>query len=222
MKYSLVSGGGFGKLVRVVGREFVKRGFDVSIICWREPNGEPIMELDGMEVFSYPYDFTSKSSLRHLLDYTKVIPLIKGADADVYLSIDCLVETYLAQKVMPDRKHIIWVQDPFDWDDYRLLASVDPNYKISKLKFWATKELYKMAYHRADLILTQAKFYIHKIFKLYRVHPCKVIYLPNPVEYIPREELIVKSERPTVCFLGRMDPQKRYWIFFELAKNSQI
>jgi len=28
--------GGFGKLVRVVGRELDKRGFDVSVACWRE------------------------------------------------------------------------------------------------------------------------------------------------------------------------------------------
>ncbi|MEM3138267.1 MAG: glycosyltransferase family 4 protein, partial [Thermofilaceae archaeon] len=197
----------------------VKRGFDVSVICWREPGEDFVAELDGMEILSYPYDFTTHSSLKHIIDYVNVIPLIRGADADVYISIDCMVETYLAQKVMPDRKHVIWVQDPFDWSDYELLGSIDPNYRISKLKFWATTKIYERAYKRADLILTQAKYYIPKIAKLYHVNPHRVVYLPNPVEHIPGEDSIRKADEPTVCFLGRMDPQKRYWIFFELAKE---
>lgn len=210
--------GGFGKLVRVVGRELVKRGFYVSVIYWREPYENPVAELDGIEVLSYPYDITTHSSIKHLIDYAKVLPLIRMVDADVYISIDCMVETYLAQKVMPDRKHIIWVQDPFDENDYKLLGSIDPNYRLNKLKFEATRILYELAYKRADLILTQARYYIPKIVRLYHVSSNRVIYLPNPVEHIPEKRSITKSEKPTACFLGRMDPQKRYWLFFELAK----
>lgn len=211
--------GGFGKLVRIVGSELVKRGFAVSLICWREPGEEAIKDLDGMEVISYPYSFTSRSILQHLIDYTKVIPLIRRADADVYFSIDCMVETFLAQKTMPNRKHCIWVQDPFDWRDYELLGSIDQNYRINRLKFLITTKVYSRAYHNADFVLTQAKFYTPKIAKLYGVDPAKVKYLPNPVEYIPGEEHIKKSKTPTICFIGRMDPQKRYWLFFELARN---
>ena len=211
--------GGFGKLVRVVGRELVKRGFEVSVICWSEPDEFSPTELDGMQILSYPYSITSHSIFRHLVDYTKVVPLIRKADADVYLSIDCMVETYLAQKIMPDRKHVIWAQDPFDESDYKLLSSVDPNYKFNRLKFWVTTELYRRAYKKADLILTHAKYFKPKISRLYHINPDEIIYLPNPIEHIPDESSIVKSEKPTVCFLGRMDPQKRYWIFFELAKS---
>ena len=69
------------------------------------------------------------------------------------------------------------------------------------------------------MVLTQAKYYVPKIARLYHINPDKVVYLPNPVEHIPDESSINKSKEPTVCFLGRMDPQKRYWLFFELAKN---
>ena len=77
------------------------------MICWREPDVKSLTELDGMEILSYPYEFTSSLSLKHPIDYTKVIPLIRKACADVYI-----VETYLAQRIMPDKKHVIWVQDP--------------------------------------------------------------------------------------------------------------
>jgi len=210
--------GGFGKLVRVIGREIVRKGYDVSVISWRDPGQEPPAKLDGMEILSYPYDFTSHSSLKHLVNYAGVIPLIRQADADVYLSIDCLMETCIAQRVMPDRKHVIWVQDPFDEDDHRLLCSVDPYHKFSKAKFWATCKLYCGAYARADLILTQARYYVPKIARLFRVDPSKVVYVPNPIEYVSSESPMIKFGEPTVCYLGRMDPQKRYWLFFELAK----
>jgi len=65
--------GGFGKLVRIVGRELVKRGFNVSVICWREPGEDFVAELDGMEILSYPYDLTTHSSLKHIIDDVNVL-----------------------------------------------------------------------------------------------------------------------------------------------------
>ncbi|MEM2197375.1 MAG: hypothetical protein QW290_09875 [Sulfolobales archaeon] len=103
--------GGFGKLVRVVGRGLVKRGYNVSVICWRERDTEFLTEIDGMEILSYPYDFTSRSSLKHLIDYTKV-RLLYQLGRRVLMYMISIVETYLAQRIMPDRKHVIWVQDP--------------------------------------------------------------------------------------------------------------
>lgn len=47
----------------------------------------------------------------------------------------------------------------------------------------------------------------------------KLVYLPNLVEHTPDKDSIRKADEPIVCFLGCMDPQKRYWLFFELAKN---
>jgi glycosyltransferase involved in cell wall biosynthesis len=71
----------------------------------------------------------------------------------------------------------------------------------------------------ADMILTQAKFYLDKLKRLYGVNPNRVAYLPNPVNHIPDERSIEKNEKPLICYLARMDPQKRYWIFFKLAKQ---
>jgi len=211
--------GGFGKLVRVIGQELVRHGFNVSVISWHEPNSGDLTELDGMEILSYPYDFTTHSSLKHIIDYTRFIPLVKKANADVYVSIDCMIETYLAQKVMPNKTHVIWVQDPRNERDHELISSIDPRYEFSRLKFWMTTKLYEKAYSRADLILTQARYYIPKIGRLFHVDLDKVVYLPNPIKYVPNDPWIAKSNEPVVCFLGRMDPIKRYWLFFELARK---
>jgi len=59
--------GGLGKLVRVVGRELVKRGFNVSVIYWSKLYEDSVTELDGMEILSYPYDFITRLSIKHLM-----------------------------------------------------------------------------------------------------------------------------------------------------------
>jgi len=211
--------GGFGWLVKTIGRELAKRGFEVFILAWRDPGYPQRFCVDGIKVTTYPYAFDTKSMLRHLNNYYEFSKILRDVDADVFISIEAMVETLIAETLKRGAKHIVWAQDPFDWSDYQLLSSVDPYYKISRIRFFMNKIIFGLAYKRADLTLTQAKYYIEKIKKLYNINPNKVVYLPNPVDYIPNEDSIRKSDEPLVCYLARMDPQKRYWIFFELAKK---
>jgi len=210
--------GGFGWLVRTIGRELVRRGFDVTVLAWRDPGYPERYSVDGVEVVTYPYAFETKSVLRHLRDYYGFAKVLKKVNADVFISVEAMVETLIAEALARDAKHVVWAQDPFDWSDYQLLGSVDPYYRISKARFWANKMVFGMAYRRADLVLSQARFYVDKLRRLYGVDPGKVVYLPNPVDPIPEGD-VEKSDEPLVCYLARMDPQKRYWLFFELAKQ---
>jgi len=211
--------GGFGWLVRTIGCELVKRGFEVFILAWRDPGYPERFCVNDIKVITYPYAFDTKSMLRHLHNYYEFSKILRDVDADVFISIEAMVETLIAETLKRGAKHIVWAQDPFDWSDYQLLSSVDPYYKISRIRFFTNKIIFGLAYKRADLILTQAKYYIDKLKKLYNINPNKVVYLSNPVDYIPDEDSIRKSDEPLVCYLARMDPQKRYWIFFELAKK---
>ena len=211
--------GGFGWLVRVIGRELVKRGFEVFVLAWRDPGYPERFHVDGLEVITYPYAFDTKSVVRHIHDYYEFSKILRDIDADVFISIEAMVETLIAEILKPSAKHVVWAQDPFDWTDYQLLGSIDPNYRISRIRFWINRIAFGLAYRKADLILSQARYYIEKLKKLYGIDPKRVVYLPNPIDYIPDEKSIRKSEEPLVCYLGRMDPQKRYYIFFELAKQ---
>ncbi|MCC6003727.1 MAG: glycosyltransferase family 4 protein [Thermofilum sp.] len=211
--------GGFGWLVRLVGRELAKRGFEVTVLAWRDPGCPEKYSVDGIEVITYPYAFETKSVVRHLRDYYGFARLVRRVKADIFISIEAMVETLIAEILAHSAKHVVWAQDPFDWSDYQLLGSVDPNYRISKARFWANKIVFGMAYRRADLVLSQARYYADKLRRLYGVDPGRVVYLPNPVDPIPEGKDLEKGEEPSVCYLARMDPQKRYWLFFELAKQ---
>jgi glycosyltransferase involved in cell wall biosynthesis len=211
--------GGFGWLVRLVGRELAKRGFEVTVLAWRDPGCPERYSVDGIEVITYPYAFETRSVVRHLRDYYGFARLVRRVKADIFISIEAMVETLIAEILAYSAKHVVWAQDPFDWFDYQLLGFVDPNYRISKARFWANKIVFGMAYRRADLVLSQARYYADKLRRLYGVDPGRVVYLPNPVDPIPEGKDLEKGEEPSVCYLARMDPQKRYWLFFELAKQ---
>jgi glycosyltransferase involved in cell wall biosynthesis len=211
--------GGFGWLVRTVGRELVRRGHDVTILAWRDPGYPERYSVDGIEVVTYPYAFETKSAFRHLCDYYGFARAVRKVKADVFISIEAMVETVIAEALARNAKHVIWAQDPFDWTDYQLLSSVDPYYRISRARFLTNRAVFGLAYRKADLILTQARSYIDKLKRLYGINQDRVAYLPNPIDRIPDEGGIKKGDEPIVCYLGRMDPQKRYWLFFELAKQ---
>jgi len=211
--------GGYGLLVRVVGRELVKHGFEVTVLAWRDPGYPERYFVDGIEVVTYPYAFETGSVFRHLRDYYGFVRVVRSVNADVFVSIEAMVETLIAETVKRGAKHVVWAQDPFDWVDYKLLGSVDTHYRISRARFAINRLVFGLAYKKADLILTQARYYVEKLKRLYGVDPGRVLYLPNPVDYISEEGGIVKAGEPTVCYLARMDPQKRYWLFFELARQ---
>jgi len=212
--------GGFGRLVRVIGKELIKRGFKVYVLAWRDPGYPERYSIDGIEIITYPYDFKSKSIYRHLHNYSTFVKIVREINVDVFVSIEAMVETLIAEGLRHDAKHVIWAQDPVEWSDIELARSVNPYYYgVSKARFALNRFVFGLAYWNADLVLTQAKFYVDKLRKLYKINPNKVIYLPNPVDYIPPEDRIEKNDKPMVCYLARMDPEKRYWFFFELARK---
>jgi len=210
--------GGFGLLVRTVGRELAKRGFNVTVLAWKDPGCPERYFVDDIEVITYPYAF-EKSVVRHLRDYYGFARVIKHVKVDIFISIEAMIETLIAEILARNAKHVVWAQDPFDWTDHQLLGLVDSYHRISRARFMANRIIFGLAYKKANLILTQAKFYIDKLKRLYDVDPGRVIFLPNPVEYIPEKGDIRKNDEPLICYLARMDPQKRYWFFFELARQ---
>jgi len=106
--------GGFGWLVRVIGSELVRRGFDITVLAWRDPGYPETYIVDGINVLTYSYHFETRSVLRHLRDYLGFLELVRSVDADVFISIEAMVETLIVEMVKRDSKHIVWAQDPFD------------------------------------------------------------------------------------------------------------
>ncbi len=198
--------GGFGRDTRIIGRELVKRGLQVSVVVPRRGEQKPVEELDGMRILSFPPKALFSAS-----------DLFRQAQADIYHSFEPSLNTYLAQRAMPDRKHIITFLDPrttADWLTELRLPSVN---HLQVLSNWLYEDngLVQRAARRADSWFTPAYFIIPKIRKKYRL-PEDPGFLPTPV-VMP--EQVQKSPNPTVCYIGRWDRRKRPELFFELVKS---
>jgi len=92
--------GGFGKLVRVLGKGLIEKGFEVSVITWRRDNQPEIERLDGMLVMSWPYTVSHSisSTFGHFFQYASSVALFKKADADVYINFDPNLSAYLVPR----------------------------------------------------------------------------------------------------------------------------
>lgn len=197
--------GGFGRATRIIGRELVKRGVEVTAVVPRRGEQKPVEELDGIRVLSF--------KPREVLSATR---LFRQADADVYHSEEPSLGTYLAMRAMPGRKHIVTFRDPRDPEDWRTefrLPSLNPAQVIAN---WLYEDngLVRRAVRRADGWYAAAGLVIPKARLKYKLS-ADPKFLPTPVE-IP--EKIEKAPTPTVCFVSRWDKRKRPEIFFELAK----
>jgi len=214
--------GGYGFLTRTLGRELVKRGVEVFVVMPRSSNRQRLIEvLDGMIVLAIPgiaQSFTLLGSLRHGSSF-------KQCQADICHSESVTASTYLAIKANPEKKHIITFQDPRDKSDrIKAWSIANPEQSLRYINF-RQKLLVKQriedyyilkAIHNADALFCQAKYIIPKVTQMYKLSK-QPEFLPNPVK-VP-DKAIKKADKPTVCFLGRLDPIKRPEIFFELARK---
>ncbi|HXF85206.1 MAG TPA: glycosyltransferase family 4 protein [Anaerolineales bacterium] len=198
--------GGFGRSTRMIGRELVKRGIEVTAIVPRRDGQKPIEILDGIRVLGFePYSPLS------------AIKLAREADADIYHSQEPSFGTYLAQWAMPHRKHIITFRDTRnirDWWIEFVYPSLNHLQVVSNF-LYEDNFLVRLAVRRADDWFAASKALISKARRKYRL-PRDPTFLPSPIPFV---EVIQKSETPLVCFVGRLDRRKRPHIFFELARQ---
>jgi len=196
-----------------------RRGVDTCILTLN--NGlKPREEMIGnIVVYSAPRPCSRLPFFLQLLSCAQLVSLFRASDCDYYVNIELKSLAPIGQIAAGDKKHAIWFQDPYDESAYKTMASVDPRFRWNlpkKAHFHSAISWLRATCRRADLILSQARYFIPVLNRLYK--PTRPIhFLPNPVE-IPKRSL-KKAPDPTVCFLGRWDPQKRTEKFLDLAKR---
>ncbi len=198
--------GGFGRSTRMIGRELARRGVEVTAVVPRRGEQKPVEMLDGIRVLGF--DPSRPFS---------ALELFREADADIYHSQEPSFGTYLAKRAMPDRKHIVTFRDTRnlrDWGIEFMYPTVTYGQVLINL-FYEDNFLVHNAVRAADRKFTAAKLLIPKARKKYRLAGDPQ-FLASP---IPFAETVQKSDRPLVCFVGRLDRRKRPHIFFELASQ---
>jgi len=199
--------GGFGKATRIIGKELVKCGIEVSAVIPRRNGQREFEVLDGIKVFSF-----------HKTNPFYARKLFKKCNADIYHSEEPSFGTYLAMKEMPEKIHLVTSRDTKFFNDW-VREFINPSFnKIQVLANYLYEDNYfvKRSVRKANRVFCAAKFLNGKVSKKYSLKNA-VEFLPTPIE-VPKRE-IVKSGFPTVCYLARWDKRKKPELFFQLAES---
>lgn len=145
---------------------------------------------------------------------------------DLLLAIDYRPSYDELFQGLPRTPIIIWVRDPRTSEDASRLLTVrvpgqerviPKTVKSFKCGSIAKVMRWSRLFHRPVLFATPARYLAHKVPGTYGVQPNEVSILPNIIDLQPGK--IRKSEKPSVLFLGRLDPYKRPWIVTALAED---
>ncbi len=199
--------GGYGFATRALGNQLVQRGHRVTVVL-PQPRGteDRNLTLGEIEICTYPR-----------LAFKQGAALLREVDADIYHSQQPGMGTWLANRTLPHKKHFVTCRDSlllWDW----LLEMRYPSYSVFKvLKTAAYYEniFTRDGVRRADQVFVPAQFLRERVKRKYglRILPD---FLPTPIGFPPE---VKKSDRPTVCFVGRLDPRKRPESFLELPQQ---
>ncbi len=198
--------GGFGRSTRMLGRELVRRGFEVTAIVPRRSGQCTVEALDGIRVLGF-----------EPRNPWTALPLLRASDADIYHSQEPSFSTCLARLAMPDRKHIVTFRDTRNLSDWWIEfthPSLNRLQVLANLIFEDNAAVHA-AVRSADGWYAAARLLIPRARQKYRL-PRDPQFLPSPIPF-PDPALVQKSDTPLVCFIGRLDRRKRPHLFFDLA-----
>lgn len=196
--------GGFGRATRVIGRELVNRGIQVTAIVPRRLDQARVEYLDGVRVLGFD-----------MKDIPGMLKLYKECDADIYHSQEPSFGTWFAQKYHPDKKHIITFRDTrlfSDWITEFRLPSLN---KLQVLFTWLYEDNFwvHQAVRHANKRFVAAKLLTDRAQKKYKLKEAPE-FLPTPVA-IPTNT--IKDPTPTVCCISRWGRRKRLELMIDLA-----
>jgi glycosyltransferase involved in cell wall biosynthesis len=198
--------GGFGRAARVIGRELVRRGHEVSAVVPRRAGQGAVEVLDGITVHGVPPR-----------DVFGAAAIYRRTGAELFHSCEVSYGTVLAQRAAPGARHMITFRDPRDRRDWLLELARPSASRLQVAANWLYEgsPLVRGAVRRADARYVAAPMLAPKVRAMYGL-AAEPEFLPTP---IPVPALVRKAATPTVCFLGRFDRRKRPELFFELARR---
>ncbi len=145
---------------------------------------------------------------------------LKKQNYDLYLSIELTTDRVLKNEKNPDKKLILWIQDPrpqYEWDEIKTMTLMpEPNYYCQRV-YDLVHNWYQQGRVR---FISQGLFLNQKAKDLYRLPgDVPIQYLPNPIEIDPAFDVDTYSKKDQIIFLGRLEDVKRGWLFCEVAKR---
>jgi len=190
--------------------------------------GKPMMKrYHNADVYLKPH-----AKRQHFINNLRYINLINRKRTDVIVTLDYYPSYEEIIMAQPNVPVVIWIKDPRDKIEWEKISTVLLERKalgkenideMIKLQLEKEKSIKRVLEHsqkhnRKVIFGTQAYCLTDIAKRTYGLDDIDPIYLPNTLK-IPNIENPRFTQKPSLCFLGRLDPIKRPWIYFELAKR---
>ena len=216
--------GGFGKISQTIGAHFRANphlGIDVTFLHagaaapWRES----VIDENGIRMILLP-EVRGPGWWRWLVGHA----LLRRERLDLLLSIDFGPDFQTFCSALPRTPLLVWSRDPWTPEDRDKVLTLRLPGGGDVLPQGAVQnrhsDLWKVlrasrAFGRRVLLAATDPFIARKVPPTYGLKDPRVTLLPNFLDF--HVGTVVKTEKPRVVFLGRLDPIKRPWLFFDLA-----
>jgi glycosyltransferase involved in cell wall biosynthesis len=200
--------GGFGFATRSLGRNLVERGHRVTVVI-PQPVGMSDAELvlDGITVRTFARAQILRSDT-----------LFKAVNADIYHSQEPSLSSHIAQRAVPQAIHVVTCRDPRNFRDWCIEFWYPSHTRLGLLRTAAFYEnpLTRSAVRNAAGVFVPAKSLVQKVQQKYQLEAAPQ-FMPTPIT-LPAQP-VVKADRPTLCYVGRLDRRKRPDQFLALAAD---
>jgi len=224
--------GGYGKTIQNITEHYnpLKDKMGTKVIL---SNEYPVVDKPVIqEVNKADVLFRAPANKRYLLNFWEYIQLSRKLQTDLFISID-YYETYeYPLMASPATPLLIWIRDPRSQTEWQRLATVSGELKthgmshIEELMEFAKEESQSLkrvmelakVLKRKIVFVTNGQFLVERAQGTYGLPDLKAYTLMNPIPQ-PSLKEITFSRKPSICAIGRLMPQKRFWIIGELAKR---
>lgn len=145
---------------------------------------------------------------------------LKSQNYDIYLSIELVDDYVLKHEPNPNKKLVLWIQDPrpqYEWNEINTV-------NLFKETCYYNQSIYNLVHqwyqqNRVKFV-SQAHFLNQKAIDLYQLDTnVPIDYLPNPIDIDHSFDFNQHPKKNMIIFLGRLESVKRGWLFCEIAKQ---
>lgn len=221
--------GGYGMTSRNIAEHFNSKaeGVKVDVLMVR-PNPESgpyVMRLDHTDLVIHTDP--DKPSISNILKY---FGLLFTKNYDVLITTEYYSRYLYTLMLLPSAPLVLWIHDPRSAEELKNIATLSLEMRATKMNIENMIEILKYERESLRKLINQSKIMGRKVFfastaisliedakKTYNMQDITPTFLPNPI-HCPVMSNLTFSENPSFCYLGRLDPIKRPWIYFELAK----
>lgn len=145
---------------------------------------------------------------------------LKKQNYDIYLSIELTYNYVLQCETNPNKKLILWIQDPrpmYEWDEIETVKLFPETSYYNQEVYDTVHDWYKKNRVR---FISQGLFLNQKAKDLYRLDDnVPIEYVPNPIDIDDNFDFNTSQKDNIIIFLGRLESVKRGWLFCEIAKR---